>query len=394
MNKKSTSLVGVIIAPFLSAMKALYDYENKNFVFIISLFTCCYGYSMVASPGSDLSRYLISLENVDASVIYDKSDYYVSIVQYMFSRFTKDGHLMMAFFGLIYGYVFAKSVLLLTTDVHNKRVVPYILIFGSFFSLATLGGIRQCTAFYIFFIGVYSCILKHDYKYTFLVILSALVHFAYIPYVTIFIISILLKERFLISVVIFILSFIVSVSGFSAVVSPYLSYFSGSIEDKTIGYLNADMNEFHAEYQSTLASQAVPIFYSVIIIVFLYITYVYYFDQKRSNETGNTTWILVFNLLFNSLYNITSDVAHFGLRTQITACSLIMMPIVSYLFRDITTMRKKAIYYIVIVMGFIVFWYEIRKIVEGTPWSIVLPLPICAISDTTILEILQLLGIK
>lgn len=175
---------------------------------------------------------------------FSKTDIYVPCIQYILSRFTQNGHILMAVFGVVYGFLFSKSVQIFGDKMKDKLIFPLIILFGFFFSLATLGGVRQCTGFYLFFWGVASFIKSSDRRWLYLVVLHLQSIFLIYLLFLLYCYFLCLREKVLTSFYLFLLSLIVSFSGLSSLISPFLSFFD-SIESQTIGYFDTDMIEYH-----------------------------------------------------------------------------------------------------------------------------------------------------
>lgn len=396
MKGKNWLLV-FILHPVSAAIKAIYKPQNQESTLVLSLFTGLFCFCMVApSESMDLYRYLNSLEYFGSESISDKSDFYVFVIQKAVSTFTKNGHVLMSIFGLICGCFYAKSINILTRDISSTKLVSLVILFSSIFSLATLGGVRQCTAFYLMFWGAISYFYTQNWRYLIAACASPLVHFSFVSYCVLLLISLYLKDKPKISLVIFGLSFVISVSGLNAIIESNLSFLGSAAEAKTIGYLEADVDEFNTQYTSSLASQAIPTFYSVELIVFLIVTVYCIFKFDRKDIKPYILYTISYVLIFLSFYNIISDIPHLGLRTQQVACALMLYPIIRFIQESgVKQQYTNAISYIILTSGFMVFWFEIRKIVEITPWTMaLLPAPLAPLSDTTVYEILQMLGLQ
>lgn len=161
--------------------------------------------------------------------------------------------------------IFAKSVRILTIDISSIRLTLLVILFSSIFSLATLCGVRQCTAFYLL-LGAVSFLYTSKWKYLLLACSSLLIHFSFASYCLILLISIFLKNKPKISLIVFVFSFFISVSGLNSLIESRISLLGSAAEAKTMGYLEVDYIDFQIEYAASLASQAIPIFYSVELI--------------------------------------------------------------------------------------------------------------------------------
>lgn len=389
-------LIPFVLHPVSAAFKALCRPQNQESTIVLSLFTGLFCFCMVApNEGMDLYRYLHSLEYIETQTLSDKSDIYIFIIQKFVSTFTKNGHVLMLMFGLICGYFFAKSVRILTIDISSIRLTLLVILFSSIFSLATLCGVRQCTAFYLLFWGAVSFLYTSKWKYLLLACSSLLIHFSFASYCLILLMSIFLKNKPKISLIVFVFSFFISVSGLNSLIESRISLLGSAAEAKTMGYLEVDYIDFQIEYAASLASQAIPIFYSVELIFFIIICLYCVYKTDYLEEKKHIIYSCSFVLLLLSFYNLVATIPHLGIRTQQIVCAIMLYPIIRFLHEiEIRKLYRDLIFYTIISSGFIVFWFEIRKIVEIMPWSmLILPAPLTSLSDVTVFDVLQILGL-
>lgn len=389
-------LIPFVLHPVSAAFKALCRPQDQESTIVLSLFTGLFCFCMLApNEGMDLYRYLHSLEYIETQTLSDKSDIYVYIIQKFVSTFTKNGHVLMLIFGLICGYFFAKSIRILTIDISSRRLTILVILFSSIFSLATLCGVRQCTAFYLLFWGGVSFLYTSNWKCLVLACSSSLIHFSFASYGLILLISIFLKNKPKISLIIFAFSFFISISGLNSLIESQISLLGSAVESKTIGYLNADYIDFQTEYVTSLASQAIPIFYSIELIVFIIICLFCVYKTDCLEEKKHIIYSCSFVLLLLSFYNVVANIPHLGIRTQQIVCAVMLYPIIRFLHEiEIRKKYKDLIFYTIVSSGFIVFWFEIRKIVEIMPWSmLILPAPFASLSDVTVFDVLQIFGL-
>ena len=141
------------------------------------------------------------------------------------------------FAGLVLGYFFTKSVLLiLKNNLRSKK--SYILLFciALFIlvrSLAALNAIRMSTAMWVCFFGLYSFFLTKEKKYIFILLLVPNIHFSYLVILVPVAVAYVTQQRKKLLVVVYIISFFTSI-GFSTF-SAYIPKFD-LIESKQDTY--------------------------------------------------------------------------------------------------------------------------------------------------------------
>lgn len=196
------------IAPFVIFLYALFTYRNRNSQLIIVLFTALFGYNMIAeSESMDLSRNheillrysqfsLLEILNSYFQAMFHSQnssfskneditsaspDLYVGLIAVIVSRFTTNAKILMSLFGLIYGYVFVKSMQKFIVIQPNSYLSNIPVLCAAFMMpLAQLAGVRYGTATYLFFWGVISILNSNNAKYYVLLLLACLTHFSFI----------------------------------------------------------------------------------------------------------------------------------------------------------------------------------------------------------------------
>ncbi len=249
-------LIIFFISPFFALINVLLNYKkpwSKNIVWIFVVF---FGYTFIISGQKDSVRYTQRLEylakqNVGSfsefvSFFYDRKIQNVDIVEpfitFLISRFTENGHVLMAVFGLVFGYFYSRNIWFLLDKVNDKikREALLFLLLASFIvAIWAINGFRFWTATHVF---VYGLFLYNDgkrIKGTMFCILSFFIHFSFALPLLLFIIYVLFRKQLLILTALYLSSF------FIAQISPQLvKTYSENIpevfQDRTESYLNKE----------------------------------------------------------------------------------------------------------------------------------------------------------
>jgi hypothetical protein len=142
------------------------------------------------------------------------NDLYIHIISYISAGIFKVPELIHVFGGLLLGYFFTKSVLIVLEDKSDKQSNPVIFGFLVLFllsnSISALNVLRMWPAMWVFFYGAFSFIKRRNPKYLWFVALSIFIHFSYLMYLIPLIFAFLLRNYRITVVAIFILSNFIS----------------------------------------------------------------------------------------------------------------------------------------------------------------------------------------
>lgn len=396
-NKVTGGLVAFVVAPFATAIYAVTKAGEKWTYLVLALFTALFGYCAIPDETMDFYRYLHLLDYFSwADTSEFGTDKYVYFVTGIVSNVTRDGHILMAVFGAIYGLLFAFSLQFFTDK--EKRLPRYaylffVMLFANALSLKGLGGVRFATATFIFFIGVYNYILTKNCKSLILVALAPLVHFSFIIYDGIFLAFYFAKRYPRIIVFAFLVSFILNVANVGSFLSQYSMYFGSDIAEKGSDYINGDLEEMRKAYQGAFWTR-IGEYFRYCQYIALVLIYAHAKKHKGKIHYGSDTGLMfLFCLVFGIFGNILESVPHLGLRTQGLFSSFLILPIFRYcrdnwLFQDLT---MRLLTYTMAAGGFLKIIIGIRTVSDITPVSLVFcPLPLTQITDTTMNVILGL----
>jgi hypothetical protein len=305
-------------------------------LFAGTLFFGFVGSCFIYNPGNDGSRHMMNV----TKIYYDMSlgdffihtyniltfsptiivtDLYVHTLSFIASTlyFPEAIHIMG---GLVLGYFFTKSFLLITKSqniaTYRNLLFLFIALFLTFRSISALNSLRFWTALWIFFYGYYGYISTKKTKYFYYIGFSMLVHVAYVVYIIPFLGSIFLNKSKFVILSIYALSFLFTI-GFSTVAN-YIPQ-NEVFEKKQSIYVKEDMSEdgggdpkdskmnFYKAYGPHIYMK-----YSLVFLIIVLVVSGFYLQNQ--NTTINN--LLGFGILLLSIANLMTFVPELVGRTR------------------------------------------------------------------------------
>ena len=282
-----------IIFPFLGFINAIRNYRSSWAKPTIIAFVAFFGMSMIKNDTADSSRYVENLETMYStpqsfdtikSSFYDENDsgqidIYATLVTYTFSLFTDNGNLLFLFFGLIFGYFYAKNIWLVLDESKGRLLWTQgllIITFSLIIGFWSLNGVRMWTAAHVFFYGGF-LYLYHNKKTGLLIALSSiLIHFSFILPVGLLLLYSLGRFNFRLLYFFYIASFFIVELNVSVIRTALENYLPDFIFPKVKSYLSDEyiegVNEIMAGanwyiiYFQKFLSYFILVFFSVIFL--------------------------------------------------------------------------------------------------------------------------------
>lgn len=238
-QQKGYILLLLFVSPILALFNILKLKNNRDITFFGTLFFGMIGSLYIYKEGNDgfTHRTLLEQDYGDMSLSeflsqsYDiftfnsgegTTDFYLHLLSYISGSVFHVPELLHVFAGLVLGYFFTKSVLLIIGDNLQKKK-GYILM-GLIFllllikSISALNSIRMWTGMWVLFYGTYGWAKTKNIKYVIAILFSMIVHFSYVVIIIPIAISYLIRERKRILVLVYIVSFFTTF-GFSYIES-------------------------------------------------------------------------------------------------------------------------------------------------------------------------------
>lgn len=321
-----------IIYPFLAFGLAFFYIEKKWARMCILLFTILYGYNVTAgnNQGLDLYRYLLALKDAHkmpfSDIIgvmtgnikisgTDGADLYRTLTIFIVSRFTNNGHILMAVFSLVYGLLYIYCIKIFLSIDSKKDLVFYslLLCFSVAWGLSGIAFVRFPTASLLFFIATYKILeAPENKKYWFLMVSSLAIHFGLMAAVFILPLYFLIKGNKYIIYTLLIVSIIVP-ELFSSQISLLGGYLGGTLQDRIEIYTKETYieqtlhNRDNLNWYISLVPKMIQCYAYIVICCILFFSRKIILD-KQSNR------LYLFSILLFTVSNMTMNIPSLGER--------------------------------------------------------------------------------
>ncbi|MEZ7509749.1 hypothetical protein QO190_12275 [Cloacibacterium sp. Arc13] len=218
----------MLFSPIMGVVKLLRNRDEKTLLLFGIIFFGIAGSLYVYRPGSDGEAHLSSALtyysdmsfNAFINQFYDlvtlnsttgAKDIYLHCISYLAASVFGVPELIHVFAGLILGYFFTKSALLVLKDKLTIKksglLTAFIVLFIFDRSLGALNSIRMWTGMWVFFYGTYSYVITKKKKFLLVILFSIVVHFSYLIVLIPFLISYILRNRTFIMTGLYLVSF-------------------------------------------------------------------------------------------------------------------------------------------------------------------------------------------
>lgn len=316
------SIALFFLSPFIGFVQALKHYKEdwaKNSVWLFVIF---YGFTMHRAEMMDSNRYVLNLKSlynspltwdVFTSNFYSEQsetiDIYQPIVSFILSRFTDNGNILFAVFGVVYGYFYSRNIWLVFDLAKEKRLdrslwvlmIAFMCVLGFW----NLNGVRMWTAAHIFFYGAFQYLVHNKRSGIAVALLSILVHFSFVFPSGALLLFTLVRIPWRILYFLFIGSFFLSALNIGSVRSGLESAAPAFLLPRVDRYTNDE----YLEASTDLNESAVwYIKYHVDSLMWLLValfTIIYFSTPSKSKSSASFSNLFGFSLLILSLGNFT-----------------------------------------------------------------------------------------
>lgn len=319
-----------IFFPFFAFGLAFFYLEKRWARVCILLFTILYGYNATAgdNQGLDLYRYLLALNDIHQrpfSDIFgvlsgkvkvagtDGADLYRTITMFIVSRFTDNGHILMAVFSAVYGLLYLYCIRLFLNIGFNKDLPSYLILlcFSVAWGLSGIAFVRFPTACLLFFIATYKIFEEPGNKKYWLLLIAVLaIHFGLMAAVVMVPLYFLIKENKYFIYALLLISIIVP-EVFSSQIPLLGSYFGGTLQDRIELYTKESYIEQtlrdrdNLNWYISLISKMIQCYAYIIIGIVI-------FFSKRIILDRQANRLFLFSVLLFSIANMTMNIPSFG----------------------------------------------------------------------------------
>jgi hypothetical protein len=277
-ENKAYHILLMCISPLIG-LALIFKMKNKAYItYMGTLFFGFLGSLFIYSPDSDGATHLeaVKLYYVDMSFIEFidgtiklltfrpteiSNDLYLHLISYLSGGVFQIPELLHVLGGLLLGYFFTKSVLLVLEDKPKQKLGILLLSFIALFlivrSISALNSLRMWTGMWVFFYGAFSYVKKKETRYLWIVGLAIFIHFSYLLYAFPLAAAIVLRRRKKLVVSILIASFVINV-GFQQVFGLVES--TGLYQDK-LKYTVVDQDELDRRAAQSSENEVATNFY-------------------------------------------------------------------------------------------------------------------------------------
>lgn len=356
-----------IISPIVAYFSALKHPDRPSSRLTVMLMLMLFGFFMnTESEGADLYRYLRTLEDAKSLIdvvreflSLEETDIYRSLSISIIGLITKNGHILMAWFGLVLGYFLSLSLRFFKNQYDLLSWSLVILTMGLTFP--GLAGVRHVTASWLFFYGLNVYVSDRNPKGLTLMLSSILIHFSLMMMVAMLIPYYFLKDKTKICIIVFLASFFFTIPAISMYISSIASQLGGVFESRASTY-SLENTDYVESLLSNYSEQNWYIKYKR--EVFLYGLAVYgliLFKWRKSVLIGEREKrFLNYFLLMFAFRNIVVDIPDVGIRTTGFCCTMALYAV--FLMYNVNRQNIVLRYatYIVVAASLLNVAYSIR----------------------------------
>lgn len=335
MNSRSKVAWQLLLSLITPVIGLIYAFKSRSHSFIVfsgTLFMGLVGSTFIYRPGSDGYTHLEVVKNhyLDMSFfqfisdstsllmlqpVEGSKDLYKHILSYVSGSILGTPEMLHFFAGLVLGYFFTKSVLLVLETKPKHKVSILLLSFIALFliirSISALNSIRMWTAMWVFFYGAYAYVKRGKTKYLWVVLLAALIHFSYLLYAVPLAAALVLKRRKLLIAILFVSSFFGTINYNTA--TKFIQ--SAGVYESNIGVNIIDQEERQRRAAQAKASNKSsnfykeygPYVYGNYSIVFL--SFILLFLYLRQINNAQLEFLIAGGLLILALANMSGAVS-------------------------------------------------------------------------------------
>lgn len=198
-----------LIHPFLAFLLALRNLRHRHANNILWLFTAFIGLTWAMRDGStaDSVRYMekvsiLHLSSESFLQYYTASgeiDFFSLAITYFVASFTENGHILMIFQGLVFGFFFSRNMTFVFKQLKGDLKLISIILFLTFFVVVPIwnfNGFRFWTAAHVFLYGLLPYFFDGKKKSLFWCFITPFVfHYAFIVPVLILSLFLVLKNK-------------------------------------------------------------------------------------------------------------------------------------------------------------------------------------------------------
>lgn len=335
----------------------------------------------ILGDGSDAGRYVLELQEMHRSVdsfaevsrhFYDgdTNDVFRSILQYLVSRFTENGHVFFFILAIIYGFFYSRNIWYILNRINDQRIKWLWVMVAAFFLVCpiwNINGVRMWTALHVFVYGAMPYLLEGKKKGLIWSAASILIHHSFIFPIVLLALFVVLGRRtsskgwvttlFFIFYIITLTIKSLDLGALNAALQVYLPNF---YNDRIDGYVNEDTLARNLE-SLTQNSWHVAFFNEIhywinqILVVFTYLIF-----KRNGCKLSGLLPLFCFSLLIYGFSNILACVPSGGRYITISQMFMVATFLLTYKYWAYDKSLSRFMPIIMIVFAFSLI-FEVRK---------------------------------
>jgi len=340
LKKRDNSILGKLIFfliwPFGSFLYSVLTAKTKSSQVIFYLFFILFGWSFIAEIESrDSFRYVQEFKSFSSSPVANYIDTIINYVTldssvkdiyaqtaYLLASIIAGNnyHLLLALFAAVFGFFYVKSLGFMLNNKEFDYSIPSVFVVACFAlsnPIFNINGVRYWTAAWVFCFACFSFFVSNDRKLIFLILITPLIHIAFIIPVALFWIYYFFAKSYIVLIICYGLSFFIG--GVSELLLSKQSLFPPVIQNMIESYTG--MSVSHEGQNWTWygeIAQKFPYYYLNILVIFLLMNLKYIKSHKMSNR------IMMFVLVLFSFVNVTMSIPSLGGRLYMLIIPFLM----------------------------------------------------------------------
>ena len=408
IEKKNATIVFFLflIFPFLTFLYSFLFLDKKWARIILLLFTILYGFNMTAGydVGLDLYRYLLLLkdiQNIPTSEFFNflsgqyvilgskEADIYRSLIAFIVSRFTDNGHVLMAVLAFVYGLLFyhCLNIFFKINSRLNFQTYSLLLCFAVSWGLSSLAFVRFPTASLLFFILCFKIFENPSKKkYWILLSLVLMIHFGLGLAVLLLIFFFLIENNKKVIYTLFIASILIPNLLQLDSLSTYINVFPDSLQNRINLYTNESYIESTIENKEKLSWFIAYIPTMIYIYTYSFIV-VFLMNYNKLKIDLMTNRVYLFSILILTAVNFTNEIPELGDRY----IKVFLLFFTLFLYKIYTLNYKNIVIKNMINLSLLFFaliiTYDFRNILYYTTPSLYIGNVFSVLSDESIMTV-------
>lgn len=367
-----------LINPFLSGIHSLLRIKEKNALLFLYLWFVVFGIGFVAkNEKADSFRYVEDFE-LQCNTIKDKqsylieikdyftfnsdtSDIYVLTVNYLVSRFTHNYHWTFFIYAIVFGYFYIRSIKYLIPYL-SKTAFSLILLFLFCFSnpIFNINGVRFWTAAWVGVYAVFRIFIDKKYIYYLLLVLTPLIHGAFLIWIGIVVIAHLVPKVKSIWVALYILSLFVSLESQVDLLSNYIDLLPKFFSNMLWHYTLEETYEKYDYENSPLYAQILRALPNLMLIT---LTLILIIKRKILETDGKSDSLVDKYIIITTIVNFLSAIPTIGVRFQQMTIPVLVLIWAKYSVKLKET--NNVLYLVPLAYSYAIF-YWIRYMISVT----------------------------